>query len=70
MKSAQDIDNFLFGNGVTILDYFLRVTPISESLCFTNREGREFYLPISDDELAEAAIQRLKDLGVRIVTVG
>lgn len=66
---AEHMDSFLFGSGITLTDYFLEVTPVSEALCFTNRGGREFYLPINDDELAQAAIQRLKYLGVRIVTV-
>jgi len=67
--NPKDIDEFLFGNGGRLEDYFIRLTPVSETLSYTNEAGREFYLPISDDALADAAIRRLKDLGVRIVSI-
>jgi hypothetical protein len=64
------VDDFLFGEGLKLEDYFIRVTPVSEVLCYVGPGGREFYLSISDDELADAALQRLRDLGVRIVEMG
>jgi hypothetical protein len=64
------IDKFLFDGGFRLENYFIRATPVSEVLCYVDSGGKEFYLPISDDELADAAIRRLKDLGVRIVKAG
>jgi hypothetical protein len=68
MKPA--VDDFLFGGGLKLEDYFIQVTPVSEVLCYVGPGGREFYLPISDDELADAALLRLRELGVRIVQLG
>lgn len=68
MKTA--IDHFLFGEGLKLEDYFIQVTPVSEVLCVVGPDCREFYLSIGDDEIADAAMQRLKELGVRIVHLG
>lgn len=64
------VEEFLFGRGVRLEDYFIEQTPVSEVLCYRNSEGREFDLPINDPELAVAVMQRLKSLGVRIVKLG
>lgn len=49
------VEEFLFGRGVRLEDYFIEQTPVSEVLCYRNSEGREFDLPINDPELAAAA---------------
>lgn len=64
------VEEFLFGRGVRLEDYFIEQTPVSEVLCYRNSEGREFDLPINDPELAVAVMRRLKSLGVRIVKLG
>lgn len=43
---------------------------ISEMSCYVNEESREFDLPIIDEELAQAALLRLREMGVRIVKYG
>jgi hypothetical protein len=45
----------LFGRGQTLDNYYIEVTPYSEMLCYQNEEGREFDLPINDEELGGAA---------------
>ena len=71
MKEGPDepptADEFLFGAGLRLQDYYIGRTPISEVICFRNEEGREFDLLISDDKLYAAAKMRLLELGVRIV---
>lgn len=64
------VDDFLFGRGMRVEDYFIERTPVSEMLCYKNAEGRNFDLLINDQRLAEAAIARLKELGVKVVTLG
>lgn len=61
---------FLFGRGQTLDNYYIEVTPYSEMLCYRNEEGREFDLPINDEELAQAVLLRLREMGVRIVKYG
>jgi hypothetical protein len=39
-------------------------------LCYVNEEGREFDLPINDEELAQAVLLRLREMGVRIAKYG
>uniref|UniRef100_UPI0023F876F0 hypothetical protein n=1 Tax=Caballeronia sp. BR00000012568055 TaxID=2918761 RepID=UPI0023F876F0 len=63
-------DEFLFGRGLKLEDYFIEQSPVSEMLCYRNAEGREFDLPINDSELSAAVLTRLKSLGVRIVRLG
>ena len=71
MNITEDfLNDFLFGRGLTVDNYFIEVTPVSEMLCYRNTEGREFDLPISDNALAVAAIKRLKALGVKVVKIG
>ncbi|WP_208449718.1 hypothetical protein [Burkholderia ambifaria] len=69
-KSVEKADEFLFSQGLTIENYFIEITPVSEMICYRNSEGREFDLPINDPELYDAAVSRLRALGVRIVTLG
>lgn len=64
------VDNFLFGAGLRIADYYIERTPFSEILCYRNAEGRRFDLSISDEELASAVFERLKALNVQIENVG
>ena len=61
------VDDFLFGRGVQLKDYFIEQTPVSEVLGYRSPEGREFDLSINDPELAAAVFRRLKDMGVRII---
>ena len=63
-KKAEE---FLFGRGQQVRDYFIEITPVSEMLCYRNAKGREFDLPINDADLAAAVINRLKELDVEIL---
>ncbi|MDY7804526.1 hypothetical protein [Burkholderia stagnalis] len=63
-------DEFLFGKGLVLNDYFVEITPVSEMVCYRNSEGREFDLPINDPDLRDAVLIRLKELGVRVVRLG
>jgi hypothetical protein len=65
-KKAEE---FLFGRGQQVQDYFIEITPVSEMLCYRNAEGREFDLPINDVDLAAAVINRLKELDVEILRI-
>jgi hypothetical protein len=65
--SENMVDDFLFGSGLSVKDYFIERTPVSEMLCYRNAEGREFDLPINDEALAAAVYERLKALNVRII---
>lgn len=67
---AATVEEFLFGRGQQLKDYFVEQTPVSEMLCYRNSEGREFDLPINDADLAIAVIARLKALGVEITRLG
>lgn len=66
----RQVENFLFGSGLQVADYYIERTPYSEILCYRNAEGREFDLPISNEEFASAVFERLKALNVRIVNMG
>lgn len=63
------MDGVLFGNGLTLADYFVRKSPVSEAVCYLDRNGQQFYLSIGNDELFKAALARLITLGVRIVVL-
>ena len=68
MQVPEDQANdFLFGSGLSVHDYFIERTPVSAMLCYRNAEGREFDLPIHDKALAAAVYDRLKALNVRVV---
>ncbi|MEN2426506.1 hypothetical protein [Chromobacterium vaccinii] len=64
------VEDFLFNRGLSLADYFIEQTPVSEMLCYRNKEGREFDLPINDPKLASAVFVRLKQMGVRVVKLG
>lgn len=67
-KNMVDLANqFISDSGIEVEDFFIEITPFSEMVGYTNSEGREFDLPISDENLAKAVIARLIKLGVRIV---
>ncbi|MGC7406877.1 hypothetical protein ACPWR0_23375 [Pandoraea pneumonica] len=63
------VEDFLFGHGLSLANYFIEQTPVSEMLCYVNAEGREFDLPINDPELASAVLIHLKNIGVRVVKI-
>lgn len=65
-----NIDEYLFGQGLTVADYYIEQTPVSEVVCYRNTSGREFDVHIDHAELAEAVLQRLKQLGVHVVRLG
>ena len=68
MKISENmVNDFLFGSGLSVQDYFIERTPVSEMLGYRNAEGREFDLPINDEALAAAVYERLKELNVRII---
>lgn len=62
-------EEFLFGRGQQVNDYFIEITPVSEMLCYRNAQGREFDLPINDADLAAAVFNRLKELDVVILRI-
>jgi hypothetical protein len=61
------VDNVLFGSGLSLEDYFVRRTPVSETVCYSDKEGQRFYLSIGNDDLMRRALERLQVLGVRAV---
>jgi hypothetical protein len=63
----EKVEQFLFGRGLALDDYYIEQSPVAEVICYRNSQGRQYDLLISDAELAAAAIRRLKDLGVRVV---
>lgn len=67
--SVEFIDNILFGDGLTLGDYVLRKSPVSETVCYTGRDGRQFYLSIGNDVLYKAALERLVALGVKTIII-
>lgn len=70
MKTLPEIDEFLFGKGLHLENYFIEQSPVAEMIGYVNAEGRAFDLAISDTELASESVRRLKELGVRIVRLG
>ena len=63
----RSIDEFLFGGDLELKNYYIERTPISEVICFTTADGREYDLAISDPQVQADAVARLVELGVRIV---
>lgn len=61
------VDDFLFANVLTLDDYFVRRSPISEFICYANEDGQKLFLSISNDQLFKAALVRLHALGVKVV---
>lgn len=70
VELAKKATEFLFGRGQTLESYYIEVTPYSELLCYQNGAGQEFYLPINDEELKDAVLLCLRELGVRIDKLG
>lgn len=66
----EQVDEYLFGQGVELRQYFISRASSGDCLCYTSSEGRDFYLPIDDDVLAGKVIQRLLALGVRVEEAG
>lgn len=60
-EPMPDVDAFLFGNGLTVSDYFISGGGL---IGFNDANGREFDLLIDHSRLADAAFNRLKALGV------
>ena len=69
-KLPTDLDDYLFGSGLTLENYFVCVTPFSETICYRNNEGKEFYLTVNDDEFEEKLRGRLVDLGAEVIKLG
>ena len=66
-KTPAAVEEYLFGRGQSLDDYFVEQTPVSEMLRYRNAEGEVVDLPIADDEFAAAVSARMKELGVQIV---
>jgi hypothetical protein len=64
--TPEFVDERLFGSGLTLDDYFLSRTPFSEVILYTEKNGGECYLSVSNDELAQLMKKRLIELGVRV----
>jgi len=45
----------------------LLLAPVSETVCYADKEGQQFYLSIGNDHLMRCALERLHALGVRVV---
>jgi hypothetical protein len=69
-EPVLEVEEFLFGSGLVVDDYYVERSPVSEVICYVNRDGRAFDLHISNEKLASAAIEHLLRLGVRVVTLG
>ncbi|QKH36176.1 hypothetical protein FOC84_14950 [Achromobacter pestifer] len=60
-------DEYLFGGGLLLSNFYIEKTPVGEVICFVNDKGRHFDLPVSDPILAGAVKARLNELGVKVV---
>lgn len=60
------VDDFLFGKGLTLKDYVIRRTPVSECICCGEGDA-EFDLLISNDKLRMLVLERLISLNVSVV---
>ena len=67
MFTPEFVDDFLFRRGLQLKDYFIQVTPVSESIGILDSGEKEFFLAISNNELERLARGRLLALGVRVV---
>lgn len=65
--SEGQANDFLFGSGLSVLDYVIERTSVSKMIFYRNAEGREFDLLIHDKALAAAVFDRLNALNVRVV---
>jgi hypothetical protein len=68
--TPEFIEEYLFGRGLQLKDYFIHRTPISEVIGFVDEQGKEFIFSIGNDELAGLMLARLKQLNAREVVVG
>ena len=67
-KNMGDLANqFIAESGIDVEKFFIEITPYSEMVGYTDEEGREFDLPISDENLGRAVRTKLKELGVRVI---
>ena len=67
MQKKPSADEYLFGRGMELEDYYIRKTPVSEKICYLGPGDREYVLLIGNHELASDALHRLKELGVRVL---
>ncbi len=67
MSTKPTADELLFGRGMTVEDYYISKTPVSEEICFIGPGGRAYTLLIHDIELYKQSFDRLRELGVREV---
>jgi hypothetical protein len=65
-KTPAAVEEFLFGRGQSVDEYFIEETPDAELLRYQNADGQVVELPINDAEFAAALSARLKELGVRV----
>lgn len=64
------VEQVLFGSGLTVDDYYIEQSPVSELLCYRTSSGRDFDLLIDHPELYSGAFARLRLLDVRVVKIG
>ncbi|MBM0103557.1 hypothetical protein JM946_02325 [Steroidobacter sp. S1-65] len=67
---GERVEQLLFGSGLTVENYYIERTPVSEVICYKNREGRRFDLLVDDDALGTLAKRRLLELGVKVDSIG
>lgn len=60
-------DKFIADKGIKLSNYYIEVTPYSELICFRSEDGQEYDLTISDENLAVAVKNRLREVGVKVV---
>lgn len=65
--TLPDTDEFLFGRGLQVSDYFIDRKHGPALIGFTNADGRSFDLHVSDPVLHQRALVRLEELGVRVI---
>lgn len=66
-KTPAAVEEFLFGRGQSVDEYFIEEAGGAELLRYRHAEGRVVDLPVNDAEFAAALSARLKELGVRVV---
>jgi hypothetical protein len=67
--SDEFVDDQLFRGGLSLASYFIRKSPYSETICYTNSSGKQFYLSIGNDDLMRAILSRLHRLGAVVVNL-
>lgn len=66
-RTPAAVEEFLFSRGQNLDDYFVKQTPVAETICYRNAEGEVVDLAIADPEFAEVVSSRMKELGVEII---